>query len=104
MYNIYNFLSSLIINTFTMVAREDIPSKVPDLVFTELNSEDDVSEQATGYVNAVYFVNWWVTFKLIPRTLTADNTQGNLRTKLPAHEPACVSAHSRALCFPECES
>jgi hypothetical protein len=42
-----------------MVAREDIPSKVPDLVVAEANSDDDVSEQASPYVNAVYFVNWY---------------------------------------------
>ncbi|UZP38974.1 hypothetical protein NXS19_006790 [Fusarium pseudograminearum] len=43
-----------------MVAREDIPSNVPDLVVADLNGEDEVSEQATGSVNAVYFVNWGI--------------------------------------------
>lgn len=54
-----------------MVAREDIPSNVPDLVVADLNGEDEVSEQATGSVNAVYFVNWWVAFTPSPRTLSS---------------------------------
>ncbi|RBR25791.1 uncharacterized protein FIESC28_01421 [Fusarium coffeatum] len=43
-----------------MVAREDIPSKVPDLVVAKVNSDNEVSEQAAPYVNAVYFVNWGI--------------------------------------------
>lgn len=87
-----------------MVAREDIPTNVPDLVVADLNGEDEVSEQATGSVNAVYFVNWWVAFTPSSRTLSANIIKGDLRPKLPAHEPARFPAHSRALCIPECES
>lgn len=55
-----------------MVAREDIPSKVPDLVVAEVNSDDEVSEQAAPYVNAVYFVNWYVTSALTSRRTSAN--------------------------------
>ncbi|KAK2471436.1 Chitinase 1 [Fusarium oxysporum f. sp. albedinis] len=41
-----------------MVALDDMASNVPDLVVPE--NGDDVSEQATRYVNAVYFVNWGI--------------------------------------------
>lgn len=44
-------------NTFTMVALDDMTSNIPDLVVPEGN--DEVYEQATGYVNAVYFTNWY---------------------------------------------
>jgi chitinase len=40
-----------------MVALDDMTSNIPDLVVPEGN--DEVSEQATGYVNAVYFTNWY---------------------------------------------
>ncbi|KAM0350671.1 hypothetical protein ACHAPU_003159 [Fusarium lateritium] len=41
-----------------MVALDDMTSSVPDLVVPE--GDDEVSEQATGYVNAVYFTNWGI--------------------------------------------
>ncbi|KAF5659559.1 chitinase 1 [Fusarium heterosporum] len=41
-----------------MVALDDMTSNVPDLVVPE--GDDEVSEQATGYVNAVYFTNWGI--------------------------------------------
>ena len=87
-----------------MVAREDIPSKVPDLVVAEVNSDDEVSEQASPYVNAVYFVNWYVTSAHTPRRSPANCNKGYLWSKLPANEPSRFSADSRALCLHECES
>ncbi|KAM0193408.1 hypothetical protein ACHAPA_004401 [Fusarium lateritium] len=41
-----------------MVALDDMTSNIPDLVVPE--GSDEVSEQATGYVNAVYFTNWGI--------------------------------------------
>jgi hypothetical protein len=40
-----------------MVALDDMTSNIPDLVVPEGN--DEVHEQANGYVNAVYFTNWY---------------------------------------------
>jgi hypothetical protein len=41
-----------------MVALDDMTSGIPALVVPANN--DDISEEATGSVNAVYFVNWFV--------------------------------------------
>lgn len=42
-----------------MVALDDMTSGIPALVVPANN--DDISEEATGSVNAVYFVNWFVS-------------------------------------------
>lgn len=86
-----------------MVAREDIPSRVPDLVVPAVNSEDEISEQATSYVNAVYFVNWQVIFLIRLHNPPTNAMEGYLRPQLSTHEPARFSTDPRDLRLHECE-
>ena len=89
-------------NKFTMVALDDMTSNVPELVVPE--GDNEVSDLAAPYVNAVYFTNWCASLSLGLSESSTNQMQGYLWAQLPASEPSRFATDPRTLCFHERES